>query len=532
MIPYEELDAKRKRAQELLTGPRWQIGSAVEVEARGLLADLRRFRDFRLLADLSEPLVRSHPEEPLLRRMQTQALIEIGYATAAIEVARAGLKRLPESHPEWGELQGLIGRAYKQIAMDAGDSMSTESVTALRQSLLAYAKPFRIDPGNTWHAINMVAMLAYAKRVGLRAPANLDPKVLAGQVRSCLIATPTAKRDRWWAATLAEASLALGSWEDVERYLKTYLLDPKVQAFEVGSTLRQFAQVWGLKDSVDPRLRGILQALRARLLQLPGAMLSLTAQDVKSQRQESAPINGQLEAILGNDGTRSFDWWKLGLERASSVAAIHAGINQRIGTGFLVPAKDFGRADASGRLLVTNFHVVNPRGAGGALRPEDALVAFEAVDVKRRHRIKEIVWSSPVEEHDACLLRLEELSADTAAIPIARGLPVVEGTAKVYVIGHPGGGELEFSFQDNALLDHEDPPHGVPAIVGVCRLHYRAPTEKGSSGSPVFNAAYWEAIALHHSGGSLSRLNGRAGTHSANEGVSLISIARAAASSA
>jgi hypothetical protein len=208
--------------------------------------------------------------------------------------------------------------------------------------------------------------------------------------------------------------------------------------------------------------------------------------------------------------------------------AIRAGIGRRIGTGFVVPAQSFGRSDAGGCLLLTNHHVVNPTGVGGALRPEDALVAFEAIDATKRYRIAEVLWHSDPTRHDACLLRLEDMPADVEATPIARHLPVVEDTAKVYAIGHPGGGELEYSFQDSALLDHEGEPLGTPPIAGVCRLHYRAPTEKGSSGSPVYNAGEWGAIALHHAGGELSKLNGKPGTHLANEGVSLTCIVASA----
>jgi V8-like Glu-specific endopeptidase len=98
----------------------------------------------------------------------------------------------------------------------------------------------------------------------------------------------------------------------------------------------------------------------------------------------------------------------------------------------------------------------------------------------------------------------------------------------VYVIGYPGGRELAFSFQDNELLDHEGPPAGTPPIAGVVRLHYRAPTEGGSSGSPVFNEM-WDVIGLHHLGGKLgvSRLNGKPGTYAATEGIWIRSIAAA-----
>src|SRR6187401_59922 len=120
-------------------------------------------------------------------------------------------------------------------------------------------------------------------------------------------------------------------------------------------------------------------------------------------------------------------------------------------------------------------------------------------------------------------------------MPIAPALPdwpLPAGAARaprVYVIGHPGGRDLAFSFQDNELLGHEGPPSGKPPLEGVCRVHYRAPTEGGSSGSPVFNDNAWAVIALHHMGGELGmpHLNGEAGSYAANEGISMQSIAEA-----
>jgi V8-like Glu-specific endopeptidase len=61
------------------------------------------------------------------------------------------------------------------------------------------------------------------------------------------------------------------------------------------------------------------------------------------------------------------------------------------------------------------------------------------------------------------------------------------------------------------------------------RLHYRAPTAGGSSGSPVFNED-WEVMGLHHLGGKLGveKLNGKSGTYAANEGLWIQSIVKAA----
>ncbi len=63
-----------------------------------------------------------------------------------------------------------------------------------------------------------------------------------------------------------------------------------------------------------------------------------------------------------------------------------------------------------------------------------------------------------------------------------------------------------------------------------CAVHYRAPTEGGNSGSPVFESEAWQVIALHHKGGKLGmpRLNGQEGSYAANEGLALGALQAAA----
>ena len=98
-----------------------------------------------------------------------------------------------------------------------------------------------------------------------------------------------------------------------------------------------------------------------------------------------------------------------------------------------------------------------------------------------------------------------------AAIPLGAGLPTIseESPARAYVIGHPQGlDEPQFSLHDSLLLDYD-------ARV----LHYRSPTDRGSSGSPVMNAD-WKLIGLHHLGSpDVPRLNAKGGTYAANEGI-------------
>ena len=89
------------------------------------------------------------------------------------------------------------------------------------------------------------------------------------------------------------------------------------------------------------------------------------------------------------------------------------------------------------------------------------------------------------------------------------------------------GGELSYSFEDNELLDYEMHLIGDRGNSSPCRIHYRAPTERGSSGSPVLNGN-WATIVLHHKGSNnLAKLNGKYGLYGANEGIGIQSIIRA-----
>lgn len=84
----------------------------------------------------------------------------------------------------------------------------------------------------------------------------------------------------------------------------------------------------------------------------------------------------------------------------------------------------------------------------------------------------------------------------------------LDGKERALIIGHPGGRDLRFSIGDNVILDSDDRV-----------VHYRAPTEPGSSGSPVFNDR-WEVIAMHYAGRTdTPRLHALPGTYAANEGI-------------
>lgn len=519
----ERLGERVALAHATLRGP---CSSEELAEAKRLVEVLRNLRDYEAMGRLAEAVSRADPKDARNRRLYAQYLIDTGKATAAIDMLRPLAQRLPKTHPEFGEATGLLGRAYKQIFYDAPDKTSAYAREALKQAIAAYRGPFEQDPErHTWHGVNLVALLTRARWLGLRFAPDLQPREVAQRVVGAMKMKPPQERDEWFLPTLAEASLGLGDWDEVERNIKAYAAAPDAQAFQIASTLRQFTQVWDL-ESMDARGRALVDILRARLAQLPGGELTLSPGQLQRIAAQPEPDRAQLEAVLGAQGPKTYRWWKTGLERARSVAALRHRTGNRVGTGFVVRAGDLGRSPPEELLILTNFHVVNEHGASPGIRPEEAEVVLEVVDTERAYGVAEILWSSTPDRHDASLLRVKPALEGVNPLPLASSLPALDGEARVYVIGHPGGRDLAFSFQDNELLDHEGPPNGKPQIPGVCRVHYRAPTEGGSSGSPVFNASLWEVIALHHKGGRIGmpRLNGKEGSYGANEGISLRSI--------
>ena len=523
------LDRLRQRADDALGKLRGLDTERGVEDAKGLVEKLRNAREYERMGRLAEAVSRQDPKDPKNRRLYAQYLIDTGKATAAVDVLRPLAHRLAKSHPEFAEATGLLGRAYKQVFFDAGDKTSVGARDALKQAIAAYRKPFEDNPtANTWHGVNLVALLTRARRLGLRVAPDLPPMGVAKKVVAALEATPQDKRDDWFLPTLAEASLGLGDWDAVERHVHDYAAAADAKAFQIASTLRQFTEVWDL-EATDDRGRGLVATLRSRLLQLPGGGLDMRPDELQRMRAQADPDPGQLQAVLGDFGTNTYRWWRTGLDRALSVAAIRQRLGGRIGTGFLVRARDVGLEPGEELLLMTNFHVVNEHGASPGIKPEDAEIVFEAVDADRPCLVEGILWTSPPDRHDVSLLRLKTPVTGIEPLPVAAALPLIEDTGRVYVIGYPGGRDLAFSFQDNELLDHEGPSAGKPQIPGVCRVHYRAPTEGGSSGSPVFNARLWEVIALHHKGGKIGmpRLNGKDGTYAANEGISMLSIKEA-----
>lgn len=495
-----------------------------------LLKSLRNARQFGRLCDLAELVSRYRPDDVLVRKLHAQGQIECKRLTVAIDLLSQALERVAPSHGEYPELQGLLGRAYKQLFVDTPPAQSRSRTLFLQNAVAAYRSAYDTDSSRYWHGINLSACASAAQR--LQIDISAEPSAdYARRVLTTLEAISEPDRDEWWAPTKAEAHLALGQLPEAEAALGQYLRDPRIVAFQVASTARQLREVWSIQDS--PAGAGLLQILEANLVDRPGAILAIEPEHLRVMRESARVEDSQLQRVTGSTDRASLRWYRTGLGRAGSVAAICEKLGTRFGTGFAVLSGDFGIKPADEILLLTNWHVLNSSGFKGRTDFGNIEVRFEAASPEPlSFKVAAVIAESPVTGGlDYCLLRLQGRKDNLKSLELTRAIGARDSKDRLYVIGYAAGEELQFSLQDNWLLDHECPDDGKPPVAERRRVHYSSDTAPGSSGSPVFND-YWECIALHHAGSKvdpprsygLAPLNDGEDMVSANEGIWIGSI--------
>lgn len=503
--------------------------------AKSVLGSLRRKRYFDILQRVADAFIQNGQARPRIRRQYAQSLLDQSNLSAAITYLQELIRDTEKDPAEAGEnveARGLLGRAYKQVFVDIGNSGSTEARSALNDAIRCYRGVHESDPSNLWHGINSVALLMRAAEDSVPVTDIADPRERARSTAQSILNTVRDKWDdgnasMWDMGTATEACVALSDVKQAVVWLERYVAEPKSDAFELASTLRQLTDVWRLRPNSESGAK-LLPLLRGELLAREGGKMSLQPGDPLIPSEKS--LTEGLEKVLGKTRYVSYKFMLRAVERGKAVARIERD-GFGVGTGFLVRGGDLHQKYGDEMLVMTNAHVVSDdRAVANALRPEEAEVVFHLLDATngsaRPYNVKELLWTSPPWELDATLLRLDSTIDEVEPYPVAPRLPLVaeQEEQRIYIIGHPKGGPLAFSIQDNLLLDHEGPPAGRPALEAVVRLHYRAPTDPGSSGSPVFNRQ-WRLIALHHAGGfGMQKLNGKPGSYPANEGIWIQSI--------
>jgi V8-like Glu-specific endopeptidase len=486
-----------------------------------VLSTLRRARRFACLTKIAEALIYSGQTSPTLWQQYAQALIEQGMLVAAERVLRNALSETPPHTREAFELQGSIGRVLKQWYVSAPSAPPERRRETLQRAIDAYLQPYRANPEvNYWHGINVVALAERGRRDGLEVATGQPPAEIARSLLASLEAAELSRAEGpspWELSTMMEAQLALGRTDEVLRRAREYATHPATGAFELSSTLRQLVQVWDLSEQASPgaEVIALLTYASARMLREESAPVSLPADAIAAERQRA----GRLEKVFGADKFQTLQWYRRGLECCSAVARVETPTGRGLGTGWLLAGRDW-PATSPEPLLVTNAHVVSPttRPYPGAIFPGDAVANFQVAGA--RSRLGEVVWSSPVDELDCTIVRLHA-PPTVQPLELATQPVTYKAASRLYIIGHPGGHDLQFSLQDNLLV-------GCDARL----LHYRTPTEGGSSGSPVFDDE-WRVVGLHHAGDAyLARLDGQPGTYEANEGIAIAALLQAAAAAA
>jgi len=524
-------------------------------DAEKILKNLRNKRMFGVMQQVADALIQTGRHSFRIRRQYAQSLIDTGSYTAALCILQTLSIETNKTDvadnialKEYSESQGLIGRIYKQLYVNAKNPSNSQNVEFLKKSLQAYYDVyFNNSQTCLWHGINVLALLHRAKTDGVELQNYPDPKTLAENILAVVeekYADTEQQTDAWDFAIASEACMALSRPEEAVKWLSGYLKVPAVDAFELAGTLRQMEEVWKL-DMKSETGKLILPLLRAYLLQKEGGNVLISTEELKEQNasQESTisgykkllqetgnnntgkATNNGLEKVFGADSYNTYIWMTKALQRGRAVARIGRDSSKGVGTGFLLQGKSLHEKLVDELVLITNAHVVSSDGAGNSLMPEDAVVIFEILGRDQEFNLSEIIWSSPSHELDTTILRfdaenlsrLKDLTKDAELYRVASTLPLLEPPQdplnRVYIIGHPAGGTLQYSFQDNLLLDYEN-----------FKLHYRTPTIGGSSGSPVFNAK-WDLIGLHHAGRmDMPRLRGKEGVYEANEGIWIQSV--------
>lgn len=487
---------------------------------------LRNKRYFNLMVRVADAAVQSGQDDPQIQRQLAQGLIDQGNLSAAVNLltvlASSTATGGPLANPaEHAEARGLLGRAFKQAYVDAVNHKAPgtpeRAVRAranrknLERAIAAYHEVYEMDrERHLWHGINTVACVCRATRDGLAAEAHPDARAIAAAILDSLESRAQGDVPVWDRATAVEACVALDRLPQALDWLAVYAPDPAADAFELASTLRQMEEVWELTPASTPG-SAILPILHSELLKREGGGVALMPAPAAGAASTLSQERMAAEALLGDTRFVSLEWYRTGLRRCEAVARFETQWGQAFGSGFLVRGEDLHPTLGGEVLLLTNAHVVSDDpvvqyGSPRALPPDQVRVTFQGRDDAKKYEVKELLWTSPPGELDATLLRLQDSLAADPPYPLAIKLPVVD-VDRVYVIGHPQGGPLSISMQDNRVVDVHDP-----------KIQYRAPTEPGSSGSPVFNQD-WQLVALHHAGSTeMPRLGGQ-GVVEANEGI-------------
>ena len=227
-------------------------------------------------------------------------------------------------------------------------------------------------------------------------------------------------------------------------------------------------------------------------------------------------VPAALQRTIGLDGSAALLSWEEGLGAIEGQVCCIEGVPQGGGTGFLVGPDR----------VISNHHVVRSLIEGWA-SPADAKLRFDYKKDREGSVVRPgtVVGLDPNEwlldnrppspldtqqgavglpdpEHlDFALLKLKRALGDERIgggdagpprgwVPFPDVRPPLTPDSTVVILQHPQGNPITIAF--GGVI-------GVDDAQARTRVRYRADTDNGSSGSPVFDSQ-WRLVALHHSG--------------------------------
>lgn len=490
---------------------------------RKVMNVLRKHRQFEHVHEIGMAWHDTRGCDPVIQRLLAQAMVELGALERAdelldeVESAATAITTNVEYKAQESDLYALRGRIRKQRFVLNND------LNALVESIECYDKQWQIKPsfflgGN---------VLALRTRLHDQIPQSVQELIdlaldVISQATSTVRSNPA---DPWALAAASEASLALhqlqpeAGWSDsAELWLYRFLFHPKCGPFEMESYSRQLREIWNASPLEESTCAGRLARIFERHVLHTQRRWSVDVHDLRRLQENPEELEKNFsgeKAFTVSDIRKMF-------ELVPNIGCVTNKEGVRLGTGFLVKGSAFGE---EGLLFVTNAHVISDT-VSRSIPCADARITFESEAdsgmpvclVQETLFTSEPGQLSGVTEApgklDVTICRLSRIPNHAQGLSMADIIPWPSPRTKAFVVGHPRAGELQFSLQDSVLLD-------------VCTeerlMHYRTPTDPGSSGSPVFNKS-WEVIAVHHAGSqTCPRLSG-SGSYEANEGITLRAI--------
>ena len=212
--------------------------------------------------------------------------------------------------------------------------------------------------------------------------------------------------------------------------------------------------------------------------------------------------------IFRQHRTRPFHWLRVALQRGQMAGKVRIG--DYVGSGFVIDGAMVSDACAGLPLLFTARHVLP--GDYKSL-PKNVNVTFDALTDDPQGgaaSVERVLIVSPAEQMNYSVSLLDRWPGHVTPVNLCPQAPAPGDL--VFILGFPGGRGLEISLHDNEVLTPptEQSRPVLPNTDDV--LFYAAPTEGGSSGSPVFNAD-WELAAIQMGADRVARANYGARIH-------------------